>query len=299
MFDSTGGSIPPAQCPAVRAARGEDLVGLQVELEIPRGRVSLLIDSATVPALPGHPATVVLAFRDISELVATERALRAAVQTRDDFLSIASHELNTPLTPLKLQLATLLRSDEWSEKARAKLERADRQVDRLASLVGELLEVSRITAGRLPMAPERVPVLAAVRDIAERIGALSGDGPPLSLGGEEAVALVDRGRLDQVVTNLLTNAAKYGAGKPIEVAVSTTPEHVVLRVRDHGIGIEPDMQRRVFERFERAVSVRHFGGFGLGLWIVRQIVEAWGGTVALDSALGAGSTFTVTIPRAR
>jgi signal transduction histidine kinase len=107
----------------------------------------------------------------------------------------------------------------------------------------------------------------------------------------------DRRRLDQLVDNLIGNAAKYGAGKPIEVRLQGRAEDVLLQVRDHGIGIDPADQARVFERFERAVSRKQFGGFGLGLWISRQIVEAHGGSITLVSEPGAGSTFSVELPR--
>ncbi len=106
----------------------------------------------------------------------------------------------------------------------------------------------------------------------------------------------DRMRVDQVLTNLLTNAIKYGEGRPVEIEVSNPGARARIVVRDHGIGIAPEHQRRIFERFERAASARHYGGFGIGLWIARQIVEASGGTIAVESAPGAGSTFTVDLP---
>ena len=107
----------------------------------------------------------------------------------------------------------------------------------------------------------------------------------------------DRGRLDQVIDNLIGNAAKYGAGKPIEVRLQGRVEDVLLEVRDHGIGIDPADHARVFERFERAVSRKQFGGFGLGLWISRKIVEAHGGSISVMSQAGAGCTFSVELPR--
>ena len=108
----------------------------------------------------------------------------------------------------------------------------------------------------------------------------------------------DRVRLEQVVGNLLSNAAKYGRGQPVEVRVEQGLDgRARLVVKDHGIGIAPEDQARIFERFERAVSVRHYGGFGIGLWIVREIVQALGGTIEVESALGKGATFTVTLPR--
>jgi signal transduction histidine kinase len=108
----------------------------------------------------------------------------------------------------------------------------------------------------------------------------------------------DRLRLDQIVTNLLSNALKYGPGKPIEIRLQSHDSAAVLAVRDEGIGIPPEDQARIFERFERAVSPRHFGGLGLGLWIVKQIVTAMGGTISVRSEAGNGSEFTVVLPSA-
>ena len=106
----------------------------------------------------------------------------------------------------------------------------------------------------------------------------------------------DRLRVEQIVTNLVSNAVKYGRGRPVEITVSRAGERARLTVRDHGIGIAPEHQARIFGRFERAVSERHYGGLGLGLWLVRRIVDALGGTIALESELDAGSTFTVELP---
>jgi signal transduction histidine kinase len=107
----------------------------------------------------------------------------------------------------------------------------------------------------------------------------------------------DRLRLEQVISNLLSNAAKYGAGHPVEVAVEADGERARLREKDGGIGIAPEDQARIFERFERASGVGHIHGLGLGLWITRQIVEAHGGSIRVESAVGQGSTFVVELPR--
>ena len=120
--------------------------------------------------------------------------------------------------------------------------------------------------------------------------AIDADGP--------CVGQWDRLRLEQVVTNLLSNAVKYGAGRPIEMGVSGDEAFARFSVRDHGIGILPEHRARIFDRFERAVSDRHYGGLGLGLWIVRQIVDALGGTISVESEIGKGSVFEVSLPRA-
>ncbi len=299
LFTPEGVPVPSEEMPGVRAARGETLRGLRLELETPKGRISTLIDSASVPGLPGHPGTTVVSFQDVSQLVSTERALRDAVRVRDEFLSIASHELNTPLTPLKLQIAALRAGGLPPAKIERKLAMADRQIDRLAVLISDLLEVSRISAGGMKMEPETVPVAPVAREIAESVEAGASAQVRIAVAGDDHVAAhVDRLRLEQVLTNLLTNAVKYGRDNPIDVTIAPVGSMVVLRVCDRGIGIAQDQLAKVFERFERAVSVRNFGGFGLGLWIVRQIVESWGGTVTVQSTVGEGSTFEVTMPRA-
>jgi len=228
-----------------------------------------------------------------------------AVDARDEFLSIASHELRTPLTALSLHLQGLIRrmqrAGEGPSPAEtlAGLESANRLLSRLARLIGELLEVSRVAMGRLQLTREQVDLLALVRESLLRLERQLVDaGCRVELQADGTLTgHWDPERLDQVVDNLISNAAKYGAGKPVEVRLRGLAERVVLEVADHGIGIHRQDQARVFERFERAVSRRRFGGFGLGLWIARRVVEAHGGTLTLQSEPGQGATFTVDLPR--
>ncbi len=173
-----------------------------------------------------------------------------------------------------------------------------RQVDRLARLSDALLDITRITAGRLELQRERADLAALVRDGVARVAddaaaarcALTVDVP------DPVEAVLDAQRMEQVIDNLLSNALKYGREAPISVALRREGERAVLAVADRGIGIAPEHHDRIFGRFERAVSSRRYGGLGLGLWIVRQIVEAHGGTIRVESAPGAGSTFTVELP---
>ncbi|MEO8431863.1 MAG: ATP-binding protein [Acidobacteriota bacterium] len=231
---------------------------------------------------------------------------QGAIRVRDEFLSVASHELKTPVTTLQLQIQSLLRrlgaEPELPEDELAmRLTGAERQVDRLTQLINELLDISRITGGRLDLQIEDVDLAAVVREVAGRLEqSIEDAGCTLALRNlEPQRGQWDRLRLDQIVTNLLSNAMKYGAGKPIEIVLGGTPSTVQLEVRDRGIGIDSEDQARIFERFERAVSGRHYGGLGLGLWIVRQIVEASGGTIAVRSAPGEGSVFFLQLPRSR
>ncbi len=220
-----------------------------------------------------------------------------SIRLRDDFLSIASHELNTPLTPLKMQIAMLRRGIGGTDTA-AKLAMADRQVDRMAKLISRLLDVSRIVGGRLTLDAEPVNLLGVLREVVAQFqDEASKAGSALRLHAEsDAVGTFDRMRVEQVLVNLVTNAIKYGSGKPIDLDLEVTNGRARIQVRDRGIGIEPRMQARIFDRFERAVSSRHYGGFGLGLWIARQIVEASGGKIAVESKPGEGSVFSIELP---
>ncbi len=232
------------------------------------------------------------------------REAAAAVQARDEFLSVASHELRTPLSSLMLLVDMLLMSkrdgadDTLPDGLRPKLESASRQVRRLSRLVTELLEVSRITTGRMTLERDAFDLTALGRDVvghlapeAARAGsALLLDAPSPVIG------TWDRFRLEQVITNLLTNAIKFGQAKPIELAISTEGDAARLTVRDRGIGISADDTARIFGRFERAVPVRAYGGMGLGLFIARQVVDEHGGSIAVHSEPGRGSLFTVTLP---
>jgi signal transduction histidine kinase/DNA-binding response OmpR family regulator len=223
-----------------------------------------------------------------------------AVGLRDEFLSIASHELRTPLSTIQLILQSLegtarkLNSNELLPK----IQRVLRQVARLAELVTKLLDVTRIGAGQLQLEIEELDFVPVVREIVERFAepALAAGSPLRIHVPHSLIVRADRSRLDQVVTNLLSNAIKFGAGKPVDLTLQGDASRLQLTVRDHGIGIPPEYLFRIFNRFERAVSTRHYGGLGLGLYITRRIVEAHGGTIHVDSAPGAGAAFTINLP---
>jgi signal transduction histidine kinase len=229
--------------------------------------------------------------------------LEQAVRHRDEFLSLASHELKTPLTSLGLQTQMLQRRLEQGEvpapdSMRKLLDQTARQTRRLARLVDDMLDISRIAAGRLALERETFDLAALAAEVLTKLGPqLSAAGCVASLQVEEPViGTWDRYRLEQVLTNLLTNAARYAAGTPVEVSVRRHEHQAQLRVRDDGRGIAPGDQERIFRKFERAVDGREVSGLGLGLFIVREIVQMHGGSVHVESAPGQGATFTVTLP---
>jgi signal transduction histidine kinase len=225
------------------------------------------------------------------------REAEDAVRIRDEFLSIASHELRTPLNPLGLALDSLLRATT-DARATEQLTLARRQVTRLTTLVNQLLDVSRLTAGRLVLEREELDLAEVVRDAAHRFeGEASKAGSTLEVAPNgEIRGAWDRLRIDQIVSNLVSNAIKYGRGKPIRVSVGTKGDRAEVRVADEGIGIARAEQARIFERFERAVSARNYGGLGLGLWIVSLLVEAMGGAIRVESEVDKGSVFVVELP---
>jgi signal transduction histidine kinase len=239
-------------------------------------------------------------------LVAAVAERRAAIGVRDEFISIASHELKTPLTALKLRLAAATRTlrsppprdTAAEEKLGRAVAAAGTTTDRLVSLVDDLLDVSRLTAGRIVLHLEAVRLSELVRDVVSRLreqAAESGSTIDVSIL-EPVVGRWDRSRLEQIVTNLLSNAIKYGAGKPIHVAAQVVNGRLRLDVKDHGLGISRADQSRIFHAFERVTTANRVGGLGLGLYIGRQIAVAHGGTLSVESKPGHGSTFTLDLP---
>ena len=233
--------------------------------------------------------------RDLTErLHAQEEQLRLAhaeeaVRLRDEFLSIAAHELRTPLSAVQLQLQGLLeRPEGLDSRTRTKVERACRSGERLVTLVDTLLDVSRITTGSLNLTPSHFDLTLAVHDVVERFREHAvRAGSTVTLRSHSGLeGRWDRLRIEQVVTNLLTNALKYAPGTPVEITLGGTERDVTITISDEGPGIPESAQERVFLRFERAAPTRNFGGLGLGLYVARQIVEAHGGEIPSPSPPG-------------
>lgn len=309
--------------PKAVAARAMEVVteALGVELagvleEQPDGTLALR------PELARHfSATDLYFLGTITSLVATtkkrataEAEARTAYQTaqlaadavraRDEFLSIASHELRTPVAALKLQIETLREllaphAAVVDDRIAQRVERATMSVARLARLVENVLDISRIKLGVLALASDEIDLADVVREVTSRHEDLAKSaGCDLRIATEPVRGTWDRVRIEQVVTNLLANALNFAAGNPIDITVEPVGDDAArLTVRDHGDGIEAHDTARILGRYERASSARSFGGLGLGLYIVGQIVEAHGGSLEVEGGRGVGATFTVTIPR--
>ncbi|OJH38802.1 hypothetical protein BON30_21485 [Cystobacter ferrugineus] len=233
------------------------------------------------------------------------RKAQESIRVRDEFLSIASHELKTPLTSMKLrarQVELALAHQPLEPQLRCKvasmLDTFSDQLKRLVQLVEQLLDVSRINTGRLELHLEETDLSSVAREVAERLAEqLEKAGCTLERELEfPVVGEWDRLRLEQVVMNLLTNAMKYGAHRPIRMKVWSEGDKALLRVEDRGLGIPEEDQTRIFELFERAAS-HNYGGLGLGLFIAREIVLAHAGRIWLESEPGVGTTFFVEFPR--
>ena len=228
------------------------------------------------------------------------REATLAAAAREEFLHVASHELRGPLGTLRLTVQLLGRDVRKGDRGgmEARLRVLDRQAQRLVRLSDALLDVSRITAGRIELAREEADLAALVREVASAFEEEAADcESPLEVEARDPVRCAfDAGRLEQVVSNLLSNALKYGRGRPVRISARVDGRRALVEVEDRGIGIAQEDQERIFGRFERAVSGRQYAGLGLGLWIVRRLVEAHGGRVRVRSAPGRGSTFTVELP---
>lgn len=260
----------------------------------------------TVTEIMGNDSSLgyLLLLVDTTQRINDEISLKKAIQSRDEFLSIASHELKTPLTSLKLQLQLSQRNLEREDaqtlisKVSKSTEASLSQVDKLTALVEDLLDVSRIEAGRISFSFDSINLKKLAEQVMDRLEEQAKSAQcqiqlesPLNI-----VISADQFRLDQVLTNLLINAFKYASGKPIHIKIIKCENSVKILVIDQGMGIDPSKLQIIFNRFERAISHNNISGLGLGLYISKRIVEGHGGTLSVESDLGKGSTFMVELP---
>ena len=241
----------------------------------------------------------------LAQLQLTQVELEHAVRMRDDFMSIVSHEVRTPLNGLiletqlrKMHLARDNAAAFTMDKMQAMVERDERQIQSLIRLIEDMLDVSRIRTGKLSIRPGQFDLAQTVAQLLESFSAqISAAQSSVNFTAEQpVVGQWDEFRIEQVISNLLTNALRYGAKKPIDVSVYIESGQAVVDVRDQGIGISEENQQRVFQQFERVSSSHVIAGLGLGLFISEQIVAAHSGTISVQSALGEGALFRVCLP---
>lgn len=250
----------------------------------------------------GKAVRIIGTMMDITEKKKSEDMLHEALFYRDEFLSIASHELKTPLTSLKLQSQMFKRQLEKNERdafaperIRRFMNEAENQVSRLTRLVDDMLDISRIRTGRLSISPEKVEISSVVKDVVEK---MKPHFTSLEVGEfDEGEVHCDRLRIDQVLTNILNNALKYGKGRPVKIDLRQKNDFMSISVTDQGMGIPDHFKDKIFSRFQRAVPASEVSGLGLGLYISKQIIEAHQGRISVDSELDKGSCFTVQIPK--
>jgi two-component system OmpR family sensor kinase len=229
--------------------------------------------------------------------------LREAVLARDEFVSIAAHELRNPMTPILMQVHNLVTAAKDPRHCRPevlapRLELLEYAVRDFVRRSTTLLDVSRIAAGNIRIEPSEVDLSRVVREVVDRAkpAARMARSRVDSDLQEGVVGMWDRLAIEQVAENLLSNALKFGAGRPVTLTLHSDSRVAQLTVRDQGIGISEEDRARIFQRFERAVTRREHGGFGVGLWLVNQLVVAMGGAISIESAPGRGATFVVTLP---
>ncbi|HEY7957638.1 MAG TPA: ATP-binding protein [Polyangia bacterium] len=290
-----GRPIPVGELPIVRALRGETIARQTILLENlrPEGTCYLQTSAAPLRDAGGRIVGAVLVSTDVSALTELDRL-------KDQFIRVAAHELKTPVTVMKGYAQALLESaGELSPARRQVLQAINRGADRIDRIVRDLLDLSQVDLTALELRHEAIQLDALVREVVERVARAAIHNRVRLCAVEPAPVIGDRARLEQVLVNLLDNAIRYSPdGGDIEVSLTRSDDRALVRVRDYGVGIPPEAQGRIFERFYRAHTDTQYdyGGMGVGLYLSREIVTRLGGEMGFTSTRGVGSTFYFSLP---
>ena len=265
-------------------------------------RANLNSDDLIIAKELAHYASVAI------DNAALYKDAKSAIQLRDDFISIASHELKTPITSLQLQVQVLNslvsgleNNSEETQVMRKFLGSTNVQLKRLTRLVDDMLDISRIDTGKLKLNIKRVNLTGVVLDVLDRFNdQLESHKIQVEFKCDKDVYYeCDPERMDQVITNFMSNAIRYGRKNPIRLLLEEDSTHAIFKIKDHGRGVEKFDQERIFKRFEQAHTSEDVNGLGLGLYINHKIIEEHAGEISIESEIGKGSTFTVTLPKQR
>ncbi len=305
LRDSKGIFLNAYDYPSQRVARGEAFVNLEVSWCREDGTEDyyFLVSGNILPPAHDRPSKGVVIFMDITERVLQRNQLKQAITVREDFLSIAAHELRTPITSILLQTQSLIQKLSTNvptvQELQKRLGSVSRATIKLNNLIDEVLSVSRISKP-ISTQLQQTDLSEIVRETLTRLDTIALEAhvelrphyPNGAIRGQW-----DHIKLDQIVSNLISNAIKYGSGKPVDIYVFHVNGTAALTVRDFGIGVKPEDRARIFQRFERAVSSEEYGGMGLGLWLASQAASTMSGTLTVeDPPDGPGSIFRLTLP---
>jgi signal transduction histidine kinase len=295
ITDPEGRPIEHDEGPIVRAAQGEPVGPVEVLWHCPAQVFAFVCYAERIPPAAGVPAAVVLSFFDVTAIRKLQENLAKAEKARDEFVHLAAHELRTPLTGLRLRVESAMRryTDLPGVAAVAKA------VDRMSRRVEQLIDVADMREQLVSLDPERVDLVEIVQD-AVLLMEPQAQWARSELIVEPTAPIVgswDVTRLTQVIASILSNAVKFGAGKPVELVARGDGNTASVTVIDHGIGILKEDREVIFERFQRRASAAHFGGLGLDLWVARELLRQMGGAIEVSDTEGGGATFTVRVPK--
>jgi len=307
LYTTEGDVIDLEEWPISRVLRGESFTGREVIVEQLDNSHRWIGSYNGSPVFneQGNLVLAVLTIRDVTSRLIFEKDLKKAINSRDEFLSIISHELKTPLTSLKLQNQSALRkirkgniSDLTSDRLSALFDKNESQINRVTRLVDDMLDLTRIQSGKFSYNFEKCDLRDIVVDVYERFKEQfeNADTELVNQCIDSVEGYFDRDRIEQVLVNLLTNALKYGEGKAVFIRLERINKTARLEILDHGLGINPENFEIIFKKYERVVSADEVSGLGIGLFISKEIVEAHGGKIWVESVIGKGSRFIAELP---